>query len=346
MKMFNYKTKEWFFILISVISYIFYIYFFEKNFSIHLNKLVILNENKQIISDWLFWAIAQMQVAWFPVFLFIASFWKGSVFKRTLLIYPGGCVIGNLGLDFILSFLMEIYTKELDNGKLFRTVVNSPQASLLVIIIILLLVSLYYVFVKKRKIFWFSTLTMLAFLLMNIIYHVGLINGTLIDTVNNINYKQQKLTMETNSGADHEKLTQICNFEKWKCITFEIEDNDKLSFTEKFKGYIGNDGIDFLKKNYDIKFKQHHKEGFTHYFFRRNFSVPRDDTAYVGFTEVKYNNKTDKYNGILIIDAVYFQKYFILADVYLTKMLIFGNLFWVIMIIFIVQYHEKFLNRK
>lgn len=341
---FNKDKFEKIFIFISFIIYFFYTYNLIHEKELKLNDLIILKENTQVIKNWLFWAIFQWQVAWFPVFLFIASFWKGSIIKRLIIIYPLGYIIGDNFFDIVLEYLGQLYVKELDSGTLYRTIVNSPQASLLVIIIILLLISLYLLIFKRKKIFWFSVLTMLAFLSMNIIYHVGLINGTLRDTVNYINQKQESLANQTNNGTNKEKLQSICNFEDWKCITFETNGPKDLNFTQRFKGYIGDNGINFLNNFYARRLYE--KNDIKYYFLRRNFSISQDDTAYVGFTNIKFNELTNNYSGILIIDAKFFKNYFILADVYLTKMLVVGNLFWLLMMVFIVKFHEKFLNKK
>lgn len=339
----NKTYVKWGFIAISIFIYVFYsLNLLEKRIA-NLDGLVILKESVPVIHNWLAWAIIQWQISFFPLFLFIASFWKGSIVKRTLIMYPFAYIIGDNFFDIVLDKLGEFYFREVDNGTLIKTIINSPQASLLVILIICLFVSAYFLFIKKRKIFWFSFLTILAFLSMNIIYHVGLINGTLRDTVNHINEKQERLISGLDAGLSEDEFQQICDFEEWKCVKFETTGMNDLNFLNEFKGYIAKPGIQYLHNIYAKKLAQ---QSFKYYILRRNFSIPQDDSAYVGFTRVKYDKENNIYSGILIVDAVYFKNYFILADVYLTKMLAWGNIFWLIMMMFVVSYHEKFLNKK
>lgn len=338
----KFKYSSYIFFILSFVFYFIVTYSEMQTMFSKIDQSLVLKDSKSILKIWGLIGIFQKQIAWFPILLFLVSLWKGSVFKRLLIIYPLGLIVGQYLTDIVSDLFIDHYQNKINSGTLIKTIVNSPQAMILVVIFILFIITLFMLFIKKKKIFWFSFLTMLAFFSMNVIYHFGLIQGTMIDVVADIHQKQ-----EVASNIEDEKyLKSLCQFQNWKCIKIEINNNEQISLTNntELNNYIGESNIIFLQNT--IRSYRLETNDKTDKFFGRNFSVSKDNTAYLGYLNLKYDKINNKHEGTLIIDASYFKKYFLKADLYLSSMLLVGNLFWILMILFLVNFHERFLNKK
>jgi hypothetical protein len=295
----------------------------------------VLMDIKEILPLIGFTAFIQYVVAWFPLVVFIGFVVKEDLKKSLIFYFPLVVVCGSEMSDILTS---TIYAQLIDiNSSLIKTILNSPQAALLVYMLPAFAYSLFRWRVKKIKSWAFMSITFMVFYAMNVIYHAGIIQGDMKYVVASVFKEQDKLLKITGNESE---AKPYCDFKGWGCYWFEL---DKKSNQWKSTA-IGNVKIDKASSEVIIKKLQALKEN-EQKIFERNFSLRKDKTAFLA-SAIKEKENIDREVWFVVSDAGFFKEYFARADMNLSAMLAIGNIFWILIFMYLINRHEMIIKNR
>lgn len=278
-----------------------------------------------------FWGFLQYEVSCASIALFIASF-TSRIFYNFFRIIPSLFIFGYYFMDSLANTISDAVGY--DRGTFLTTILNSPQAFILVATIPLMYWSWHMWQIRRKRLFCFSFLTFLAFMTMNMIYHMGIIEGSMLSLVKDIEHKQEKLTKIYTTNP--QEAIDICNLNEWACYDVERSNNGGHTTYNQLGEYkIYEKPMERLKGEFEKKGPE------IGHIFGRNFSISQNDSPFLA--TLAYSETEEARKWFIVMDARFFQSYFIAADRFLSTMLLFGNLAWLTIILWVVKKHERFL---
>jgi len=174
---------------------------------------------------------------------------------------------------------------------------------------------------------------MISFLTINVVYHKGVISGEFLTEIKAINQEQEKIIDDFLITKNESNLNYYLKVKNWQLLTVK---NNEIMNIEVLNGIIDPNGQNRLKSSISNSYSDNSRISI----FSRNLKIGRNETPFLAFSILE--NK----NGFIVVDGTYFKFLFVHTDLILSSMLLAGTAFWIFLIMFIIFYHEKFLNKK
>lgn len=319
------------YLIISWIIYIIWCGFQINEVYQHSATSEALGYSNHMLMVTTFWGFLQYEVSCASIALFIATFTQRVVYNFFRMI-PPLYLFGYYFMEILANTISDLVGY--DRGTFLTTILNSPQAFILVATLPLTYWSWHLWQIKRRRLFAFSFLTFLAFMAMNIIYHMGIIEGSMLYLVQDVEHKQERL------AAIYEKnpkeAIDICNLNEWSCYEVTRTNNGGNTQYKQLSDYkIYDRPMERLKGEFEKRGPE------INHIFGRNFSISQNDSPFLATLTYQENDNERKW--FIVMDARFFQGYFVAADRFLSTMLLFGNLAWLTIILWAIQKHQKFL---